>query len=168
MALGVNYNARANLISVKLEGAEEIKARLNQLEDHLKRRMLVDVMKKSLERALEEAKSRAPVGPVVVRTNKKSGGKYSNIPGILKRSFRLKKMRSDNPYLLEVQLQNTAYYALWVEMGHRIVKGRKGNRRVVGAARPRPFMRPTYESQKSAIIDTVAKELKNGLARRGV
>lgn len=166
--MSINATYKSGAISVKIEGAEEIKSRLNQLEDQIKRRLLIDVMKKSLMRAMEEAQSRTPIGPSVVRTNKKSGGKYSNIPGILRKSFRLKKMRSDNPYLLEVQLQNTAYYALWVEMGHRIVKGKRGARRVVGSAKAKPFMRPTFESQKQSIIDQVARELKTGLERRGV
>lgn len=159
--------AVASNFSVKIEGLEEIRARLNQLEPNIKRRLLVDVMKKSLENALAEAQARAPISNPTVRTTK-SGAKYSTLPGILKRSFRIKKMRSSNPYALEVQLQNTAYYALWVEYGHRIVKGRKKNKRVVGSARPRPFMRPTYESQKQQIINQVAGGIKVGLARRGV
>lgn len=161
------YNSRQNVVSVKIEGIKEIQKRLDLLADHIERRLLIDVMKKSLLKAKAEAEARAPTGPVVVRTGK-TGGRYSNIPGRLKRSFRIKKMRSDNPFMLEVQLQNTAYYALWVEYGHRIVRGRKGNKRVVGSARARPFMRPTFESTKGAIQNEVTNELKLALARRGV
>lgn len=161
-------------VAVKIEGLEEIRKRMSSLVDHIQRRMLVDVMKKSLKKAMDEAKARAPVGYSGdstyrrTRIDKKSGGGYSRTPGMLKNSFRLKKMRSSNPFLLEVQLQNTAYYALWVEYGHKIVRGRKGNKRTVGSAAPVPFMRPTFESNKSQIEISIAAEIKAALSRRGV
>lgn len=159
---------RKGAIVVKVEGLKDIVSRLDQMRDDLQRRLLIDVMKKSLMLAMVEAESRVPTGPVVQRTNRKSGGRFSNIPGVLKRSFRLKKMRSSNPYVLEVQLQNTAYYALWVELGHRIVKGKKGARRVVGHTRPNPYMRATFENQKEGIMLRISEYIKVGLQNRGL
>ena len=151
-----------------VQGMDDIIGRLKLLEDHIKRRMLVDIMRKSMQTMLREAEARAPIGPAIERTHKKSKARFTNIPGYLKKSFRIKKMRSDNPFLLEVQLQNTAYYALWVERGHKLVRGKGRNKRVVGHASPHPFMRPTYDSQKEAVIAQVVNGIKAGLTRRGV
>ena len=164
MAVGVSYQRGRNLIAVKVEGVEQIVARLEKMEEHLRYRLLVDVMKKSLQKALLEAQARAPMGGDYWTKDPKKAS-----PGRLKRSFRIKKMRNNNPFILEVQLQNTAYYALWVEYGHRIVKGGKKKKgRVVGQTGARPFMRPTYESQKDAIEAQVAAEVKAALTRRGL
>lgn len=163
----VSYVQSRGAVGVKITGLEDILARLDNVRVDLQKRLLVDVMKKSLEKALLEAQARAPTGPAIERTHKKSGGRFTNIPGVLKRSFRIKKMRSDNPYVLEVQLQNTAFYALWVEAGHKIVKGKKGARRVVGHSPAKPFMQPVYESQKTSIIMEVEIGIDQALKRRG-
>ena len=152
------------MFKVRIDGIPELRARLDLLEQHIRKRLLVSIMKKALMPMMASAQAKAPFGEPYVRRNKKSKASFTNIPGWLKRSFRIKKMRGGNPYEQKVQLQNTAYYAYWVEKGHRIVK----NKKVVGRAAAHPYMAPAYEAGKEQVVDIVASLLRAGLARRGV
>ncbi len=169
--MSVLFNTNRNLISVRFEGVEEIRRRMGAMQNHLRYRMLVDIMKKSLTRALEEARSRAPVGNPVERApnrRNKAKGRFTSVPGVLRRSFKITKMPNFNPYILEVHLENTCFYAYWVEMGHKIVKSNGKVKRTVGRSPAIPFMRPTFESQKNDIAEQVRKGIWKGLDRRHV
>lgn len=169
----------SNIVRVQIKGVEEVRKRMDNLVVDIRRRMLIEVMKKALKTTLQVASDKAPIGNKAdsTRVHRKSGARYSPLPGTLKRSFRLKKMRSDNPFVIEVQLQNLAYYALWVEYGHRIVRGTvdpatrrliKSTKHTVGSTAPRPFMRDTFEAEKQPVIDRCNAELGAALSRRGV
>lgn len=154
-------------VVVKITGIENVNRRLHQIADDIQRRILVASMKEAMKKMLAEAESRAPVGQNVLRRTKKRY-QYSHRAGGLKRSFRLRKTRVQNPFELEVRLENMAYYALWVEYGHRLVKGRGRQKRVIGHVAPTPFMRPAFDAQSQKVIDTVASEIDRRLTRRGV
>ena len=154
--------------AIKITGLEQIRARMKDMESHIKRRMLIEAMKRVLKPTMQIAISNTPTGPRMVRKNKKRGDAlFTNVPGFIKRSYRIKKIRSDNPFMLEVQLQNTAYYSNWAEKGHRIVKGRRKKARVVGMSPARNFLKKTYDAEKMAIPSRLASEIGNALLRRG-
>ncbi len=154
-------------VVMKIEGLEEINRRLDQLDSAKSRRLLVDAMKLSMKSMMAAAEGMAPIGPRVERTNKKSGGRFMNLGGILKRSFKIVKPRSSNPFMLEVRIINFAYYARWVEYGHRIVN-KYGPAKKRTHTSPVPFMRPAFESQKEAAIRAVTAAIGAALTRRGV
>lgn len=158
--MAVVYNQGA--ITVRIQGLEEIHRRLDQLEQHIQRRMLVDILKNSLKKMMAMAESRAPLGPQVDLYFRQRS------PGRLKRSFKIIKVRSPNPYVLEVRLLNSAYYAGWVENGHKLVKKIGGKKVVWGRAGPKPFMRPAFEACKAEVVDEVSRAIGIGLTRRGV
>lgn len=151
-------------IKVRIEGVAEIEARLNRMVVDLQRRMLHGIMRRSMKNVQDEATARAPYGPTIERTNK-SARRFTNWAGFLKRSFRIKTMKSPAPGLLEVQVQNTAFYALWVEKGHRIFSHGKPTGR---STRPQPYMRNTFDAQKDAVIDRVTAEIKIALTKMGL
>lgn len=175
--MGVVYSD--NTIVVSMVGLEEINKRLDQLEQHIRRRLLVDAMKTSMKKMLAFAeavcvkgngKNDLPQrGVNVTRRNKRQGGaRYSHRGGHLSRSFKIVKPRSNDLYSLETRLINTAYYARWVEYGHNIVKGKGRNKKVVGWSAPRPFMRPTFEASKNQVVNDLATLIGKALTRRGV
>lgn len=152
-------------ITVKITGLEEINRRLMKLADRSSRNALVAAMRKSLVDALNDAKARAPVShqfPRVVRG--------INHPGYLKEQFDIVKMPSFTADVLEVRLVNKAYYALWVEYGHKLVVGGRAGRggKVVGFVGPHPFMRPVYDAHKQRIIANMQGAVEAELLKRGV
>ncbi len=160
---------------VKLEGLPELNARLDKLSKDLQKEVLVGAMRKALDKAKSEAQGRAPLA--VAPPYAAKGGKYKgkDHPGYLKKAFRVQRVRQKSPFLIEVQLQNNAYYALWVEYGHRLVRGgsaRKGRRNQKGSywahILPQPFMRPTFQSQKEYMLSEVQVALQRRLKKRGV
>lgn len=158
-----------NTVVVSMVGLDEINKRLDQLAQHIQRRLLVDAMKTSMRKMLSMAESLAPNGVNVERGNKKQGGaRYSHRGGHLSRSFKIVKPRSTDLFTLETRLINTAYYARWVEYGHNIVKGRGSKKRVVGWSGPRPYMRPTFEASKNQVINDLSALIGAALTRRGV
>jgi hypothetical protein len=143
------------MMKVNITGVDEIRAHLKGIEIDIRRRILKRSMVQSLQVLQAYAENIAPVG-----TENRVVRKISH-PGYVKRSFRVRSMPTGNPFLLEAQLQNTAYTALWVEYGHRIVKGRRRKKRVVGHARPRPFMRPTFETHAGTLPDILARIIRS-------
>lgn len=156
-------------VTVTISGLNELNDRLDKMRQDLARRLLIDAMKRSLRQMLNTAERMAPVGWNVTRRNNKQGGAlYSHRGGNLKRAFRILKPRGTDPFAIEVNMVNMAYYARWVEYGHNIVKGRGSKKRVVGKSPPRPFMRPAFEAHKGQAIETLQKEILAALTRRGV
>lgn len=155
-------------VVMKLGGLDELNRRLDGLEADIRRRMLITGMKRSMQAMLSAAESVAPVGFNVTRRSKKNGAMYSHRGGNLKRSFKIIKPKSKDLFSLETRLINTAYYAMWVEYGHKLVKGRGKNRRVIGNVAPTPFMRPAFEIAKTKVVDALANEIAMGLFKRGV
>lgn len=139
-------------IIIKIGGLENLRQRLDELELSIKRRMLVTGLKRALVPMLTMAETMAPI-----RTGK------------LSKSFKIIKPRSDNPYILEVRLINTAFYSRWVEYGHKIVIKRKGKKVTLPyRTRPNPYMRTTFNVMKEKVIEEVANQISLGLMRRGV
>lgn len=164
-------------VTVKLEGLPELVKRLESLELDLRKRILVDSVRKSLDKALIQAKANAAA---VSKTGKPpwgaKGGEYKGKkhPGYLQNSFKIAKVRKSReaPGIIEVRLMNTAYTARWIEYGHWIVRGGsyksgrgKRSKTFIGA---RPFMLPVFHSQKDYIISEVGKAIRRRLDRRGV
>jgi HK97 gp10 family phage protein len=154
--------------TVRIEGLEEIRRRMNNMASDLKRRILIDAMKRAMKPAMQAAQANTPKG-----RRDRRGGKGQRIsqnvytgPRMIS-MYRIKKMRSDNPFLLEVQLQNTAYYSGWVELGHRVVRGRKKKKKVVGHSPAQNFLKKTFDAEKNSIVVRLANEIRAGLFRRG-
>lgn len=152
------------LVTMKLDGLEDILKRLDQVRNDLEVRLLVTAMKRSLVEMLEAAKSRVNVGASVDLFGR------PRRPGRLKNSFKLIKVRSTDKFALEVNLVNTAYTAQWVERGHRLMMKVRGKKvpRGKGYVAARPFMRPAFESKKEATINNFSREVQAALKRRGL
>lgn len=160
---------RDNTVLMKIGGLDEVCARLDKLEADIRRRMLVVGMKRSMTTMLQTAEANAPVGGNVTRKRKSNGNaRYSHRGGNLKRAFKIIKPRKIDPFALEVHLINTAYYAAWVEYGHKLVKGRGKQKRVVGHVGPTAYMRRSFETKKAAVVDAMVSEIALGLNKRGV
>ena len=147
-------------------GVDEIRRKMQAIRRDLQYTMLVNILKRALRKPMAIAKNNAPIGTDYWTPQ-------HTHPGRLKSSFRIRKMRQtkarNGAGIIEVQLQNTAYYALWVEYGHRIVFRRGGKKVFTGRrTRPVPFMRKTFEETKGIIQHEVETEFRKALARRGL
>ena len=149
-------------VYMRLEGLEEIRKRISGLENHLKKRLLVRAMKVGLLKLQAIAEAKTPTG------NRIRVVAHRGHPGYLKGSFRIMNMRSRNPSLIEMQLQNTAYTALWVEYGHKIVKGKGSKKRIVGSAAASPFMRPAFDESAEMIIETIRQAIFFEIEKKGL
>lgn len=156
-------------INVPIKGVAEIRAKMEGLRKDLRFTMLVSIAKRALRKPLAVAERFAPVG-----------GDYWSAknahPGRLKASFTLSKVKSTalTRDIIEVRLQNNAYYSYWVEHGHRIVtrstgavgSRRKGQKTVHGKTRPSHFMKKTFESAKITVPIDIEAEIKLALIKR--
>lgn len=58
-----------------------------------------------------------------------------------------------------------AFWGLFVEFGHALVKGKGKNRTVVGRVPPHPFLRPALDENGAEITKTIQKAVDEKLGR---
>lgn len=155
---------------IKIEGLSKLKATLRQLPVKLQRKAAKPALTKGGNVVLEASKTKAPVGPI--------GNRWSltqEDAGPIKDSFRLTSVRSSQKgEYLKISVENYAYYARWVERGHRIVrikrwvdeygKERKQVRKF-GSVPSHPFMYPALVESASKVLTVFRDELEANLEK---
>lgn len=66
--------------------------------------------------------------------------------------------------VVAVGTDKKGFYGLFVEMGHRLVRGRKrSEKKEIGYVPPHPFLRPALEASEEEVKKTIAAEIKRRL-----
>lgn len=155
-------------VVVKMENFEQVAAGLRELNKIYKApRALMAAVRKGAQVLQIYAEQFAPVG--VGKAWSEYRGKKYNVN--LADSIRVRVIRPEL-FLTKGDIYSFAYYAYWVEHGHRLVRGGRNqkNRRnskgvVIGFVGPNPFMRPAYDVGGDQAEREVHEELKKNIAR---
>jgi len=137
-------------VKVSVEGQRQIVRRLNVLTDEVARTHLEAATLEGAEVIRKAIEKKAP---------KESGFLKSHI---------LKEVDSKNTRrnkaTINIGPHKDAFYALFVEFGHALVRGtRKATRKVIGNVPPHPFMRPAFDESKRNVRQTILLSLKRRL-----
>ena len=137
-------------VVVTVDGFDVLRRKLKTLEDAA----AVDTLEKAVLAGAkiiqEDASRRAP----------KRTGKLS-------RSIEIEvRDKTRNAVSVDVGPRREAFYGKFVEMGHALVRGRrKAEKRIIGYVSPKPFLRPAFDSNITAVRRTIANALKAALGR---
>ena len=151
---------------VEIKGLRQL---YETLSTKIPRRMEGKVLQKALAAGTAETVKAA-------RRNIGANGGPENRTGTLRRAIYAARGKTSTP-TQEVRIVNVrrgkryrkgksnrdAYYARWVEYGHRERQGKDS----VGPPKfipPRPFMRPAFESTKNTSVDRIIEKLRVVLA----
>lgn len=157
--------------SVHIEGLEELKAKFQRMKDVDRDKAIAKGLRAGAKMFQAEIASRAPEQAI------HAGG--DSLPaGALKNDIVVTSTQKREGYL-EVDVQPakyTAHIAMWVEYGHRLVRGGyshksrkdpgkyRGKGKQVGAVPAHPFIRPGYEAvaeeATNRIVQVVAAEIE--------
>ena len=166
-----------------LEGAAELSAMLRTLPVEVRQNVLRPAAIAGARIVRDQIKALAPVSGGLGR--RRPGGRVT-APGVLKRAVVLKFAKEKSgpdaaTYVVAVRhgksqqrSNRDAFYYLWVEEGHNVVRRRDGP--VVGKAAPHPFIVPGYrataavarEKMKATMEEGVAQVIRLQGARRGI
>lgn len=166
----------AEAFDIKVSGLKELAARLKDMSAELARTSLRRAASAGAAVIRKAARDRAPIGPA----NRKRRGAAIK-PGTLRRAIVSQwiSRQSDATqvkFLVTVrrgknQQKNNrdAFYAAWVEKGHRIVprktakvRGTLKYRRLTAGSRmvgPRPFLGPAFQSSGAAALEAMRARL---------
>lgn len=138
----------ANAITIKVIGLEEIKKSLAALPDEIQKKVMDQSVRLGVADWQKYAVSKAPAHERVHITGGK-GKRYVVTPGNLRRSIRIKKLRTKNPKESRygIIISKRAFYWKFVEFGSR------NNVRV-------SFLRTTFDSRASIAIHNIAGDCK--------
>lgn len=171
-------------VTIQLKGFAELAAKLREMPDNINRNALRSAVGAGAAAVRDETKFRAPVET-----------------GTLKRAIYIKQIREKSSLTQQTfyvgarqgqgerkvgkkGLNRDAYYARWVEGGHKIVARFKkkyesfklrGRGRLTGLVlrraqstgrvRPHRFLAPAFESKRQAAIDAMAAKLRERIER---
>lgn len=130
-------------ITVKLEGAEELKKQFQALAKSVHPDKVEPVLMKGARKLVKAIRDKAPRGPT----------------GNLKKSIRAKKLEriGFNPASAIAAVdRKRAPHASLVEYGHALVR----NGKVIGHVPPHPFFRPAVDENHDRILAEVTGEIK--------
>jgi HK97 gp10 family phage protein len=118
--------------TVRIDGLKELEASLKKMGTQLNREM---------QPALEAA------GRLVADEAKRLAPEDS---GTLKESIDIQRTTiKRNEISVDVGPGKKAFYSMWVEFGHNIIRGTsKATRKMLGKAQARPYLRPAYDTKK--------------------
>ena len=138
-------------VRVSIEGQRQIVRKLNVLADEVAKLHLEAATLEGAEVIRKAIEDKAPKG--------ESGFLKSHI---------LKEVDPENTRRNKVTVSigphKEAFYALFVEFGHALVRGsRKATRKVIGSVPPHPFMRPAFDESKRRVRQTILLALKRRL-----
>lgn len=135
-------------MTVRLEGADGLRRALKRMDQDLAGQVLKEAIDDGAEILLHEMRALAP------------RGKTGNLIASIKR--RKARKRRSGHFLAEVGPRGKkGAHAHLVEFGHRVVRGGK----VVGFARPVPFIRRSVRNVGSRVIARVAEQIRRGVDR---
>lgn len=132
---------------VRITGAGELTRRLNVLG----------------EKAKEVVEPAAMAGAEVIR--KAASEKAPRDTGFLAEHI-VAEVKDVQPLKATIQVgpDKDAYYGLFVELGHALVRGStKATRKVIGNVPPHPFLRPALDENKQEAKAAVAEEIRRRL-----
>lgn len=152
--------------TVKLEGLKELDAKLTELGGDAARRVIRAGLRAGGEVLQAAVQERAPERPVLP-------SRTALPPGALKSDIELRagKDEAGLPAVIVAPGKYTAHAAVWVEYGHRLVKG--GYRRAsgrgpgheIGSVLAHPFIRPGYEAAASASAEAAVEAIRSGIEK---
>jgi HK97 gp10 family phage protein len=173
-------------VTVQVKGLRELQQRLATLPIEIGRKALRKSVAAGASVIRAAAKARAPISKGPVR---RGNGRPLTPPGTLKRAALIKYVKAESTdtqasYIVAFRkgkrAQKTnkdAFYASWVEFGHKIVprrgkSARRGtlarNRRGAAASvPPHPYFRPAWESTKSQALIAIETKLAAELKKLG-
>lgn len=147
----MNIKSVPLITNTKINGVPEVLARLDQLTDALKTKMLIEGMRAAFQVTQWRAEQNAPVG--------ETGNLADSIE---RRTLPMKMWPSlDTP---TVVVAARARHAHLIEYGHRMV-GPKPNKKEVGFVAARPFLLPALIQTYPQVIGGLAKEIDAALDR---
>lgn len=133
-------------VKVSVEGQRQIVRRLNVITDEVARTHLEAATLEGAEVIRKAIEDKAP---------KESGFLKSHIL----KEVDFKNTRR-NKATINIGPHKDAFYALFVEFGHALVRG---TRKVIGNVPPHPFMRPAFDESKRNVRQTILLSLKRRL-----
>jgi HK97 gp10 family phage protein len=159
-------------ISIEVTGLKELQAKLADLSANQANAAIRKALRAGAE--VEQA-AIAEAAPI----NATGGG---TIPeGALKNDITITMSRDDRgqPVAIVQPGKYTRHVARWVEYGHRLIRGgrsrllengkSKGPGSQIGTVEPHAFIRPAYESSRSAVAEaictTLAEEVEKASSR---
>ena len=155
--------------SIEIRGGAELQAKLDQLKKEEADAIMRKALRAGAQVVRDEIAARAP-------EQVNSPGKDSTaLPaGALKNDVIVTTPRKTTGPLVIVDFgKYTRRVALWVEYGHRLVRGgylkvlangkTRGRGEEVGAVQPHPFVRPAFEASSQRAVDAVTESIKQSL-----
>jgi HK97 gp10 family phage protein len=150
-------------IKIDIQGLEEVKKAMNNLDAKLSRKLLMQALRKATNPFMKTAKQLAYPAS---QSYRKGGGKFKGTkmpPGNLRKSIGYKAILRYPPVIYigpgrGAGKKYDAYYAHWIEYGRDAYKDK-----II----PRPFMRPAWDINKDAAIEIIRKYLYDELVKMG-
>jgi len=135
--------------TIKIEGLDELMKQVQGLGDKAMP-YLQDGANRAGELILNRTRSRAPV-----------------LTGKLRDNLQLKPAKIDAKYryktMATVWFSDDTQYGIYVELGHRVMRGGKQ----VGKAGERPFLRPAADESKKEAIEIMRDAMNKALKEHG-
>ncbi len=164
---------------IQIKGLAELNQRLLALPQLMQTKVLRGAMLAGAKVVRDTAKANAPLGPGPKR---RYNGNITP-PGVLKRSALVKFDKSNSNGTQVVYLatfrkgrkqqkaNRDAFYASWVEFGHKIVprksKSGKGialrRRGATGRVPPHKFLTPAFNSTQSQVLQVIENKIRAGV-----
>lgn len=143
-------------ITLQIKGLDEIKKRLAKLPAEISQKVLDKSVRAGVVEWQKTAQQKAPQHDQVHVTGRK-GRRFVVTPGNLKRSIRVKKMKSAKFALSQesrygIVISNRAFYWRWIEFGSR------------NSVR-QSFLRSTFDNMATASINQIAADCQKFIER---
>lgn len=174
--------------NIEIKGAKELSDKLKSLPSRLTKQVLRTAVKDGAKIMRMKAKELAPI------SSSKGNTRPNHPAGTLKRAatsayakelssnvqqsyvitFRKGKREQRNSKKTGKSLSRDAFYASWVEFGHKIVPRRsvihpgtlsQRRKNPIGMVPPHPFLRPAFEASSTQATNTVIESIKAGLLK---
>lgn len=141
-------------VSARITGHKELEQALDALGRTAGKRAITAAARRVLKPVVKDAKRMAPRGDG--GKNRKPLHRTIRVATKLNSSQMRGRARADGA---RVFIGSTDPKAHLVEFGHVLVKGRKGNRRVIGHVPGHPFLRPAWDKHKGDLTQKLGEEI---------
>jgi HK97 gp10 family phage protein len=163
---------------IKINGLADLERKLKATPDKIRKRLLKRALAKGARKIRDLAKQNAPAGNY---RNRKSYNGYVKTPGTLKRAALVKFVSKESnseqvSYIVtfrkgkkEQAKNRDAYYASWVEFGHKIVSRRsrgspgsitKRRKASTGRVQGRRFLTNAFTTGKNDALNEITSTMK--------
>lgn len=148
-------------MSIEITGLEEMRARLHELAANVREKYVVTAVKDAGHVIAEAMRESAPVQV------EKVPGSDALEPGTLRDDIKVRERLDKDGFAVATigPGKRTGYVARFVEYGHRLVKGKRGQE--IGHVAAQPFLRPAFERSAEDAIEkfkeTMREEIAGGL-----